>query len=226
MVKSKLKKAAVITAVGAAGILGVTFANSKKPLFVPAYRVAQVIDGDTFMTKEIQYIRDNAYDAPELDQCGGLEAKRELEKLILGKEVYLKVYYHDSHNRLMASVYTEKGLLATQMLTSGWVELNDRGNLDQPELKLARDKAQAEKKGIYSEKCTQTTNPDKPSCLIKANVNTADGTKLYFFPGCNQYETTVIQRHHGDQWFCTEAQAKTAGFTKGKSCPEHYVPEK
>ncbi len=215
----KLKKAAVVAAIGTAGILSVTFANSKKPLFVPAYHVLEVIDGDTFMTKEIQYIRDNAYDAPELDQCGGLEAKRELEKLVLNKDVYIKVNYHDKNNRLSASAYNQNGLVATQMLSSGWVELNDRANLDLPELKVARDKALAEKKGLYSEKCTQTTNPDNPTCLIKANINEADETKLYFFPGCNRYEPTLIQLHHGDQWFCTEAAAKKAGFTKAERCP-------
>lgn len=84
---SKIKKAAIIAATAATvvgvGILGVTFHNSNKHLFLPVYRVIQVIDGDTFMTKEIQYIRDNAYDAPELDQCGGQEAKRELEKTVI-----------------------------------------------------------------------------------------------------------------------------------------------
>lgn len=80
---SKLKKAAVAAAIGTAGILSVTFANSKKPLFVPAYRVAQVIDGDTFDTEEHQAIRLAAIDALELDECGGKEAKKELERLIL-----------------------------------------------------------------------------------------------------------------------------------------------
>ncbi len=225
---SRLKKGAVIAAaaatIGGGAWLSVSF-NGSKPFLLPAYRAEEVIDGDTFMTKEIQYIRANTYDAPELDMCGGQEAKKELEKLILGKDIYLKVNYHDSGGRLMASVYTKNGLVATKMLESGWVELNDRGNLDLPELKIARDKAEAEKRGLYSELCTQTINKENPKCKIKANVGRNDA-KIYSFPGCNIYNIVSVQLHHGDQWFCTEAEAKKAGFRKAENCPDRYVPEK
>ena len=218
---AKLKTVGLVAVAAATigGALGVSFGGNQ-PINVPAYRAEKVIDGDTFMTEEIQYIRNNTYDAPELDMCGGPEAKKELEKLILGKDVFLKVFFHDSTSRLMSSVYTKDGLVATKMLESGWVELNDRGNLDLPELKIARDKAQAEKRGLFSEKCTQTINLDKPSCLIKANYGR--DKKTYFFPGCNNYDVTMVQLHHGDQWFCTEAAAKKAGFTKAQNCPDRY----
>lgn len=204
------------------GWLGLSFGGSK-PINVPAYRAEEVIDGDTFMTEEKQYIRANTYDAPELDMCGGKEAKKELEKLIMGKDIYLKVTYHDSTGRLMSIFYTKDGLVATKMLESGWAELNDRGNFDLPELKIARDKAQVEKRGIYSGMCTQMSNPDKPTCLIKANVGRNDEMN-YFFPGCNTYDIVFVQLHHGDQWFCTEAEARKAGFTKAERCPERYIP--
>jgi len=220
LAKFKTKALIAAAAVGVGGFLGLSFGGNK-PINVPAYRAELVVDGDTFMTEEKQYIRDNTYDAPELDRCGGQEAKKELEKLILGKDIYLKVTYHGSTSRLMSVVYTKDGLVATKMLESGWAELNDRSNLDLPELKAARDKAQAEKRGLFSEMCTQMTNPKNPACLIKANYGRNE-VMNYYFPGCNNYNITFVQLHHGDQWFCSEAEARKAGFAKAENCPEAY----
>jgi hypothetical protein len=33
-----------------------------------------------------------------------------------------------------------------------------------------------------------------------------------------QYETAIVQEDKGEKWFCTEAEAKKAGFTKAKTC--------
>src|SRR3989344_4708237 len=67
------------------------------------YTVKKVIDGDTFITLENQYIRLDSVNAPELDYCLGKESKDELSKLILGKKVYLRVTYIDGYKRLVAS---------------------------------------------------------------------------------------------------------------------------
>lgn len=221
---SQLKKVAVVAAIGTAGILSVTFASSKKPLFVPAYRVAQVIDGDTFDTEEHQAIRLAAVDASELDECGGKEAKKELERLILNKDIYLKVIWHNS-GRQTAFVYTKNGSVDEAMLASGWGELHgqtDQPAVDKQKLALASQKAQKEKLGLFSEQCTQSVNPKNPNCEIKGNASDRNSTKIYFFPGCQLYGQTYVQPHHGDQWFCTMAAAEKAGFTKGERCPDQY----
>ncbi|OIN89888.1 hypothetical protein COW80_02795 [Candidatus Beckwithbacteria bacterium CG22_combo_CG10-13_8_21_14_all_01_47_9] len=223
---SKLKTAGLIAAAaGAVGLLGVSF-GGRKPINVPAYRAEKVIDGDTFDTEEHQAVRLAAVDASELDECGGKEAKEELERLILNQDIYLKVIWHDS-SRQTAFVYTKNGSVDEAMLASGWGELHGQSYqpaVDKQKLALASQKAQKEKMGLFSEQCTQSVNPKNPNCAIKGNSSDRNGTKIYFFPGCQLYNKTYVQPHHNDQWFCTEAAAKKAGFTKAERCPERYEP--
>jgi endonuclease YncB( thermonuclease family) len=221
---SKLKKAGIVAAVAAsAGLLSVSF-NGNKPFFLPAYRAVQVFDGDTFETEEYQNIRLASINAPEFGLCGSEQSKKELEKLILNKDIYLKVVYRDS-SREVGIVYTKDGLVAEKMLASGWAELQDREGVGGPELTEATQKARSEKRGVFGTLCTQETNYKQPNCKIKANVG-ANDEHFYHFPGCNHYNTVSVQLHHGDQWFCTEAEAKKAGFVKAERCPDRYVPEK
>jgi micrococcal nuclease len=215
---SKLKIAGIATATAAIGAtLFLTFSRGK-PITVPSYIAVRVFDGDTFETKEKQYIRLSGINSPEMGQCGSEEAKKELEKLILGKQLYIKVLYHIG-SRIMGLVYTNKGLVSTAMLASGWAELNDRENLDLPEFKTATNQAREKKIGIFSGLCTQEINPKNPTCSIKANV-TAKGQPTYHFPGCQAYATTKLELHHGDRWFCTEKEALKAGFRKAETCPD------
>ena len=205
--------AAATAAVGASVFLNF---GKGKPVQAPAYTAIRVFDGDTFETKEKQYIRLSGIDAPEKDLCGGKEAKAALEHLILEKPLYIKVLYHIG-SRSMGLVYNSDGLVNAAMLASGWAELNDRDNLDIAELKEATKVAREQAKGVFSDECTQQTNPSRPSCTIKANVTT-NNVPTYHFPGCASYETTDVQLHHGDRWFCTEKEAQKAGFRKAKTC--------
>ena len=218
---SKLKTAGLIAAAaGTVGLLGVSFGGNK-PINVPAYRAEKVIDGDTFDTQEHQLIRLASVDAPELSRCGGAEAKKELEKLVLNQDIYLKVIYRDS-GRDMAIVYTADGWVEEKILESGWVEVHSL-QFNGDKLSAIDQKIRREKKGIYSEQCTQAENPNNPQCNIKGNVG-RNNIKSYHFPGCISYNVAVIELHHGDQWFCTEAAAKNAGFTRAERCPDHYEP--
>ena len=129
----------------------------------------------------------------------------------------LKVIYKDSSDRLISQVYNDQGLVATQMAALGMVYYTQAGISD-PGLKFAYLKAKQDKVGIFSPKCTQTSNVNNPKCLIKGNKNVYDKRKLYRFPGCGQYNNTDVQLFWGDRWFCTESEAKQAGFTKGSDC--------
>jgi micrococcal nuclease len=185
-----------------------------RPQFpLPAYEVIEVLDGDTFVTREKQQVRLRYADAPETGNCGSLEAKAKLEALVLGKPVYLKVNYHDS-SRLYAEVYTPEGDVSLALVASGWAR--HRGPTDSPGADAARQAQEAER-GIWGE-CVSRV-PDDPDCVIKGNISsTFNGEKIYSFPGCASYSPTVIDKDLGDQWFCTETEAKKAGFRKAESC--------
>jgi len=185
---------------------------------VSSYVATVIVDGDTFVTKENQIVRLASINAPELSRCGGEEAQKELAKIISGKPLYMKVVFRDIYNRLVADVFTPEGSVSEKMLTSGWVYYYRRTANESDQMKIVGEKAREAKIGIYSPKCTQTKNPDHPECVIKANEALGSGNKQYHFPGCGQYANTSVQLYMGDAWYCTEAEARWAGYTKGADC--------
>lgn len=190
----------------------------KNKVQVSSYVATQIVDGDTFITKEDQIIRLTSINAPELGNCGGKESQKELEKIISGKPLYLKIVFHDTYNRLVADVLTPEGSVSEKMLASGWAYYYRRSSSEPDSMKITGEKAREAKLGIYSPKCTQAKNPDRPECVIKANNALSSGNRQYHFPGCGQYNNTTVQLFMGDAWFCTEAEAKKAGYTKGADC--------
>ncbi|GGF38118.1 hypothetical protein GCM10011321_31300 [Youhaiella tibetensis] len=52
-------------------------------------------------------------------------------------------------------------------------------------------------------------------CNIKGNVNTK-GERIYHVPGQKYYNDTVIQPSHGERWFCSEEEARAAGWRRSK----------
>jgi endonuclease YncB( thermonuclease family) len=181
------------------------------------YTVTSVIDGDTFITSEKQYVRLDSVNAPETGLCMAEEAKTELSKLVLNKKVYIKVTYIDGM-RLIASVYTLQGNVGELLLRKGLATFEDKGTQKSSGLLEVSNIARGKKVGVYSSICTQEVNPVNPKCNIKGNINTSNSRKYYRYPGCKYYPITILQLHFGDKWFCTEAEAKKSGFTKGSDC--------
>lgn len=179
-----------------------------------SYKVNRVIDGDTFETMEHQRIRLADTDAPETGLCGSDEAKKQLGKLIFNKQVFLKVLYKDNFDRLISWVYTSDGSVNEAMTKSGWAVYGQKTAKLNEALVTAKNQAKNAKKGVYSPLCTQTTNPSRPNCSIKANAISG----RYHFSGCGQYNNTDVQLYLDDQWFCTEMEAQKAGFIKGADC--------
>ncbi len=200
-----------------AGVLA-TMTISSAVYLKTTYQVLRVIDGDTFETIEHQKIRLSGVDSPELELCGGQEAKIALEKLILGKRLFIKVLFNDKFKRLVSQVYFGNQSISRWILVSGNAYFVNVGDSDSEELQKSSEFARSKKLGIYGEKCTQTENKINSKCNIKANILMRDGSKYYRFPGCGQYNNTIVQLYMGDQWFCTEHEALEAGFTKGSDC--------
>ena len=55
------------------------------------------------------------------------------------------------------------------------------------------------------------TQPSNPRCAIKGNINTR-GDRIYHLPGSDSYDITVIDERSGERWFCSEAEARAAGW--------------
>lgn len=53
-------------------------------------------------------------------------------------------------------------------------------------------------------------------CNIKGNVSIDTGERIYHVPGQEHYSETIIRREYGERWFCSEAEARAAGWRKAR----------
>jgi micrococcal nuclease len=197
------------------------FLLQKKDFSGQGYLVTSVIDGDTFEIQGGERIRLRHVDAPELEYCYGPEAKEKLESLIGGKNVTLKEKVVGQQNRGLYLVYVGNIFVNLEMLKQGHGRFHHDQSSQEKALKQAGGQAREEKLGLWGPKCYQTKNLENPDCKIKGNIdkNTYEDNKKYYFPGCPQYNFTVVEKDLGEAWFCSEAEAQVAGFVKAKNCP-------
>lgn len=52
------------------------------------------------------------------------------------------------------------------------------------------------------------------NCRIKGNISIDSGERIYHVPGGLWYDKTVISELYGERWFCSEAEARAAGWRK------------
>lgn len=63
--------------------------------------------------------------------------------------------------------------------------------------------------------CASGASAQGGSCTIKGNVSTK-GERIYHVPGQKYYADTRIQSSHGERWFCSEEEARAAGWRRSK----------
>jgi hypothetical protein len=54
----------------------------------------------------------------------------------------------------------------------------------------------------------------KIGCDIKGNVSINSSAKIYHMPGQRYYLETNIRPEFGERWFCSEAEARAAGWRR------------
>lgn len=54
------------------------------------------------------------------------------------------------------------------------------------------------------------------SCDIKGNISINTGERIYHVPGQKYYAATRISPQYGERWFCSEAEARAAGWRKAR----------
>ena len=57
--------------------------------------------------------------------------------------------------------------------------------------------------------------PQEGACIIKGNISDR-GERIYHMPGGAFYDRTRISSAKGERWFCTEADARAAGWRRSK----------
>lgn len=61
----------------------------------------------------------------------------------------------------------------------------------------------------------QASAGENDACNIKGNVNT-QGERIYHVPGQKYYNDTRISASHGERWFCSEEEARAAGWRRSR----------
>lgn len=204
-------------------------------------RVIAVPDGDSLQLADGRRVRLLGLDAPERGRCMAGEARDKLVALALGKRVRLENLVTDDYGRTLANVIVESiptwfGYLRHRFISTDSLTPSDSadplvqrtllsaglarnrsssGNPYHQVLKDAQEIAKSGKLGIWSDTCRSQT-PESGDCTIKGN--TRAGEKYYYVPSCSQYSQVLIDRAYGDAWFCSEVEAKKAGFVKAQSC--------
>lgn len=206
MTKWKKLGVAVVLAAAATG------STVALPYFV-GEKVTQVIDGDSFKIANKQTIRLASLNAPETGNCMASAATAALTRKILGKRVVLRDVKTDIYRRIMALVYVRGELVNAYMIKNGFAVSTREAGQENAVVSAANLNARAHHLGVYSPGCYQPDPPD-PQCPIKGNIDDRTGEKQYLTPDCRHYSKVIIEKSFGEAYFCSEKEARAAGFTK------------
>lgn len=69
--------------------------------------------------------------------------------------------------------------------------------------------------GYYSNNLGARLLGPLAGCHIKGNISPS-GERIYHVPGQEFYDTTRISLLRGERWFCSEAEAREAGWRRSK----------
>ncbi|MBI5614124.1 thermonuclease family protein [Candidatus Gottesmanbacteria bacterium] len=195
---------------------GILLYREKTLEYTQGVGVISVYDGDTLILENKERLRLRQLDAPELELCGGQEAKKKLEELVSGKRVWITEQIPDQQGRGMALVYARDTLVNKELLAGGFARYHSDKTSQTEALKRVADDAKGNNLGLYGT-CQSMTNTKNPNCTIKGNIDRT--RKTYHMPGCTQYPFAVVEEDVGEQWFCTEKEAQAAGYIKSERCP-------
>lgn len=203
---------------------------------------ATVIDGDTIEISG-QRIRFNGIDAPESAQycedakgfeypCGRIAANALDEFLAASRPARCEFVSWDQYGRYVGDCARADGASV-----QAWLVVNGHA-LDWPRYSggayaAQQAAAQQARRGIWDGtfqapwewRAARRGNVEQQpagfsllggsGCTIKGNIS-AKGERIYHMPGQKYYAQTRISESKGERWFCSEEEARQAGWRKAR----------
>lgn len=102
-----------------------------------------------------------------------------------------------------------------QTLTSACLIAGSRNQAEQQVSKLAFVRGAIFYAILVVFSLTSALAGEANGCNIKGNVSTR-GERIYHVPGQKYYDETRISASHGERWFCSEDEARAAGWRRSR----------
>ncbi len=200
---------------------------------VLAGRVVGITDGDTLTLLDANNrqhtIRLAEIDTPERGQPYANKARQALSALVFQKQVSVRVVDVDKYDREVGRIYVGDTDVSAELIRQGaaWAY---RDYLRDESLLAIEAEAKAAKRGIWglsesqqvppwewrrlnrdqAKNAPKSPNAPNRACSIKGNIS--KNGRIYHVPGSTWYEQTRINTSKGERWFCSEEEARAAGW--------------
>lgn len=199
---------------------------------------ARIVDGDTLALDDIK-IRLHGIDAPEIAQtCSDMHgaiwtcgqwSKAALERLATGLVTCVQKDI-DRYGRIVGTCFAQGVDVNAAMVAKGaafaYVQYSrDYISQETQARRMAfgmwRSGVQAPSEYRSDKRVTTQARqaaaeiPSPVGCTIKGNISKSG--HLYHLPGSRWYDGTRINEAQGEQWFCSESEAKAAGWRAAQS---------
>ena len=196
---------------------------------------ARVVDGDTLEVRGTR-VRLYGIDAPETAQrcrsggrpwsCGR-EATRALAGRVGSRAVACESRDQDRYGRIVAVCRVAGEDVNAWMVVEGWAfayrQYSMRYVAEETAAKVARRGIwQGDavppwdwRRGTRLRGAVTASRHRDAGCAIKGNIS-RDGTRIYHVPGGRFYDRTRIDGLTGERWFCSEAEARVAGWRRSR----------
>ena len=191
----------------------------------------RVVDADTIDIGAPVNIRLIGIDAPEAGQtcrdgarilaCGEM-ATDAARRLYGGRQAVCRVHETDRYGRALATCRVDGTEINAELVRLGVA----RTYRDDPAYREQEKEAVLMARGLWAYEMQDPAEwraamraeraaaraPAPGQCPIKGNIS--DNGRLYHMPGDRAYGRTRIDTRRGERWFCSEAEARAAGWRR------------
>ncbi|XDA97542.1 thermonuclease family protein [Sulfitobacter sp. LCG007] len=195
----------------------------------------RVIDGDTIDIGKTR-IRIFGIDAPETDQqcadgqgaiweCGAW-VNAQVRARFEGRRAACTPLERDRYGRLVARCRVSGEDMGERIVSEGLAFAYRQYSMDYD---LTEKAAAAGGRGLHTSRVqtpaeyrrsqvrqeVNETVSGTGNCAIKGNIS-GKGERIYHMPGQRDYVRTGIREDRGERWFCSEADARAAGWRRAR----------
>lgn len=190
----------------------------------------RVLDADTWEVGATT-VRLHGIDAPETDQtctdaagvdwaCGAW-ASQQVRDRYQGRVATCRRVTTDRYGRTVARCVIDGRDAGRDLVADGLAFAYRRYSM---EYDLEEKAAAINQRGLHASRMQSPAahraarNPQAPppqGCDIKGNIS-AGGIRIFHVPGQQHYRRTRISPARGERWFCSQAEARAAGWRKAR----------